>query len=82
MWLGSKRWEIFRWLVDNRVATAGRVDDGVYARIEPGLHYEWKLKHRLSPLEQLWRGDFSRGIPILQELLPHCLDENDQWAAQ
>jgi hypothetical protein len=79
MWLGSKRWEIFRWLVDDRAATAGRVDDGVYGRIEPGLHYEWMLKHRLSPLEQLWRGNFSEGIPILQELLPHFLDENDQW---
>lgn len=80
MWLGKGLWPVFRWLVDGEISVAGRVDDRVYERVEPGLLYRWMLPRRITPLEQYAR--FPEAAAALHELLPRYLDEDGQWIEQ
>ena len=80
MWIGKDNWEIFRWLVDGRVSSAGRVDDTVYDKIRPGLQYEWMLPRKITPLEQLWR--FRESAQVLRDVLPKYIDKSGQWIDQ
>ena len=73
-WLGARRWEIVRWLMDDRIAVVARprIKDE-----EAGKAYDCFLRNHLTPMEQLW--PLRQRLDLLAKLLPLYLDEKGRW---